>query len=77
MSSPIPLELQSKIAAWRLRAAEGTLTLDEMKEAIVHLRAGRLTAATAAATTKRTSAAGAKKTVIANSDDLLSELDDL
>ena len=75
MSSPIPLELQSKIAAWRLRAAEGTLTLDEMKEAIVHLRAGRLSAATAAAVTKRSS--GAKRTVIANSDDLLSELDDL
>lgn len=74
MSNPIPLELQAKIAAWRLRAAEGTLTLEEMKEAIVHLRAGRLTAATAAATTKRASAAGAKKTVISNSDDLLDEI---
>ena len=74
MSSPIPLELQSKIATWRLRAAEGTLTLDEMKEAIVFLRAGRLNAANAAATAKRSSAAGAKRTVIANSDDLLDEI---
>lgn len=74
MSNPIPLELQSKIASWRLRAAEGTLTLEEMKEAIVHLRAGRLSAATAAATAKRSSAAGTKKTVIGNSDDLLDEI---
>lgn len=75
MSSPVPLELQSKIAGWRLRAAEGTLTIEEMKEAIIHLRAGRMNAAAAAAATKR--ASGAKKTVIANSDDLLSELEDL
>jgi len=77
MSTPIPLELQSKIAGWRLRATEGTLTLDEMKEAIIYLRAGRRNAAAAASTTKRASAAGAKKTVIANSDDLLSELEGL
>lgn len=73
MSNPIPLELQAKIASWRLRAAEGTLTLDEMKEAITHLRAGRLSAASAAATAKRTTST--KRTVIANSDDLLNELD--
>lgn len=74
MSNPIPLELQSKIAAWRLKAAEGTLTLDEMKEAIVHLRAGRLSAAVAASSAKKVSATGAKKTVISNSDDLLDEI---
>ena len=74
MSNPIPLELQSKIAAWRLKAAEGTLTLDEMKEAIVHLRAGRLSAAVAASTAKKVSATGAKKTIISNSDDLLDEI---
>lgn len=77
MSTPVPLELQAKIASWRLRAADGTLTLDEMKEAIVYLRAGRMSAATAAVATKRASAAGAKKTVISNSDDLLSELEGL
>ena len=74
MSNPIPLELQSKIAAWRLKAAEGTLTLDEMKEAIVHLRAGRLSAAVAASSAKKVSASGAKKTIISNSDDLLDEI---
>jgi len=77
MSTPVPLELQSKIAGWRLRAAEGTLTLEEMKEAVIYLRAGRLSAAGAAAATKRSTAAGAKKTVIGNSDDLLSELEGL
>jgi hypothetical protein len=74
MSNPIPLELQSKIAAWRLKAADGTLTLDEMKEAIVHLRAGRLSAAVAASAAKKVSATGAKKTIISNSDDLLDEI---
>jgi hypothetical protein len=44
MSNPVPLDLQAKIADWRLRAAAGTLTLPEMKEAIVHLRAGRISA---------------------------------
>lgn len=68
-------ELQTKIAGWRLRAAEGTLTLEEMKEAIVHLRAGRLGAAQAAqkarATTKRAIAE------IPSADDMLSDLEGL
>jgi len=73
MSSPIPLELQSKIASWRLRAAEGTLTLDEMKEAIVHLRAGRLSAAVAASAAKRT----APRVAAPSQEDMLDELADL
>ncbi len=75
MSGPISLELQSKIAGWRLRAAEGTLTLDEMKEAIIHLRAGRLSAATTAAAAKRIPAS--KRSAAPSQDDMLSELDDL
>ena len=73
MSSPIPLDLQSKIATWRLRAADGTLTLDEMKEAFVFLRQGRLAAASSAATAKR------KKAIaeIPHADDMLGELEDL
>ena len=47
MSSPVPLELQAKIADWRLRAADGTLTLEEMKEGVRYLRAGRVSAANA------------------------------
>lgn len=70
MSSPIPLELQAKITSWRLRAAEGTLTLDEMKEAIRHLRAGRVSAVAASAAAKRHKAVVA----IPSADDMLSDL---
>ena len=75
MSGPIPLELQTKIAAWRLRAADGTLTIEEMKEAIVFLRAGRLGAAQAAQKT----AATRKKAIAAipSADDMLADLDGL
>ena len=74
MAGPIPLELQSKISSWRLKAAEGTLTLEEMKEAITHLRAGRMQASIAAQGTKRTAA---KKAIAPPADDMLSELDGL
>ncbi len=74
MAGPIPLELQSKISSWRLKAAEGTLSLEEMKEAITHLRAGRMQASIAAQATKRTAA---KKAVAPPADDMLSELDGL
>lgn len=75
MSSPISLELQSKIALWRQRAATGELTLDEMKEAIIHLRAGRVAAAAASSAT----AAKRKKAfaTIPSQDDLLNELEGL
>ena len=53
MTSPVSLELSQKIALWRMKAAEGTLTLDEMKEAVLHLRAGRVNAANASASAKR------------------------
>lgn len=71
MSELIGPELQQKIADWRRRAALNELTLDEMKEAIIYLRAGRLAAATASATSKR------KKAIaeIPHADDMLSELE--
>ena len=71
MSSPVPLELQAKITSWRLRAAEGILTLDEMKEAILYLRAGCVQAASASAASKR------KRAIVAipSAGDMLSELD--
>jgi len=75
MSNPVPLELQAKITDWRQRAAEGTLTLDEMKQAIIHLRAGRLSALTAAGEAARTR----KKAIIAipSADDMLADLEGL
>lgn len=71
--STVSPELQVKISQWRLKAADGTLTLEEMKEAIVHLRAGRVSAAYTATATKRSKAIKA----IPKAEDLLAELDGL
>lgn len=56
MSNPVPLELQAKIASWRIKAAEGTLTLEEMKEGIIYLRAGRVASAAVATRAKKKAA---------------------
>jgi len=63
-------ELQSKISIWRQRAINGTLTQDEMKEAILALRQDRIGAAVASAASKRTKA----KAEIPDADDLLAEM---
>lgn len=63
-------ELQSKIATWRAKAVNGTLSPEEMKEAILALRADRVGAAVASAASKRTKA----KAEIPSADDMLSEL---
>ena len=73
MSSPISPELQSKIAAWRHRSAEGTLTLEEMKEIVILLRAGRVTSAQSPTTTKRKKAIAA----IPKAEDMLADLDSM
>lgn len=62
-----------QIAEWRQKAREGTLTHDEMKEAIKALRRDRAGVAQATSGTK--ARATAKKAPI-NSDDLLSGLED-
>lgn len=66
-------ELQSKIALWRQKAIDGTLTQEEMKEAIVALRGDRRSAAHASDKSRRTKA----KAAIPSADDLLSELEAL
>ena len=38
-------ELQSRVQVWRQKANAGTLSIDEMREAIAALRGGRLAAA--------------------------------
>lgn len=63
-------ELQAKIVSWRRAAVDGTLTQEQMIEAIAALRAGRKSAAIAS-DTARTKAA---KAAIPNADDLLAEL---
>ena len=64
-------DLQSQVALWRAKIADGSITKEEMKEAVIHLRQGRLAAAQASTTAKRAKA----KAEIPNADDLLSELE--
>ncbi len=64
------MDLISKIALWRRKAADGTITLEEMNEAILALRQDRRAAAESSATAKRTTA----KAVIPNAEDMLKEL---
>ena len=63
-------ELQSKIAVWRAKAADGTLSIEEMREAIVVLRAGRVSAAQASTASRQAKA----RTSIPNAMDLLASL---
>lgn len=50
MQSP---ELQSKIAVWRAKANEGTLTMEEQREAVAAIRGERKSAANASEGAKR------------------------
>jgi hypothetical protein len=61
------LELQAQVQVWRRKSADGTLTQDEMRQAILALRQGRISAGMASAKSKK-----AKAPV--NADDLLAEL---
>tara|TARA_R110000868_G_scaffold4713_2_gene29262 strand:+ start:3349 stop:3573 length:225 start_codon:yes stop_codon:yes gene_type:complete len=72
-TSPVPVLLQQQINDWRRRAAENTLTPEEMKAAVIFLRQGRVNAAAASATAKRKTAVK----LIPKASDLLAELDGL
>lgn len=63
-------ENSAKIALWRQKAAEGTLTIEEMREAVSVLRAGRV-AAQRSSDESRTKRA---KKEIKTADALLDEL---
>lgn len=63
---PPSLEMQQRIAELRIKAREGTLTLDETKEGIAFLRQERLAMPAA-----KTSSA---RKIVTNVDDLLGEL---
>ncbi len=67
-------EVINKVNEWRRKMADGTITLEEQKEAVIFLRQNRFTAQTAAATSKKK--ASTKKPT-KSGDDLLSELDGL
>lgn len=68
-------ELTSKINIWREKAAAGTLSLDEMKEAIVFLRGDRKASAAAKASDGAKRAKAVK--IIPSAASLLDELDGL
>lgn len=67
-------ELQSKISIWRAKALEGTLTEEEMTEAVRMIRGDRLGAAVASETSRKAKAAKAK---VVDADDLLDEMEGL
>lgn len=63
-------EVASKLAMWRQKAIDNTLTQDDMKEAIRIMRGDRVGAAIASSTSRRAKA----KAEIPKADDLLAEL---
>ena len=63
-------ELLSKIALWRQKCADNTITLDEMKEAIRLTRDSRLTAAQHSARSKAVKSGINKK----SAEELLNDL---
>jgi ribosomal protein L12E/L44/L45/RPP1/RPP2 len=66
-------ELQSKVGEWRQKALAGTLTQDEMRDAITFLRSSRVAAAKTSAASKERKAAKAP----VDADALLNELEGL
>jgi hypothetical protein len=72
-----PAEFQMKLAEWREKARNNQLTVDEMREAILFLREGRVHAAAAkAAKTKASSSPRTlkEKAAAVDSDALLGDL---
>lgn len=65
------MDISAKVQIWREKAKAGTLSHEEMKEAIQALRAGR---ASASVTSSAARTSRAKKAPV-NSDDLLAQLE--
>lgn len=68
------IELQAKIQAWRQKSAQGTMTQEDMREAIAALRQDRVVAHTTSTASKARKSA-AKEPV--NVGGLFDELDKL
>lgn len=62
--------LQSKIALWRAKALDGTITIEELREAVAAMRQDRKSAAVASDKSRRAKA----KAEIPSADDMLGEL---
>lgn len=63
-------EMQAKVATWRQKAIAGTLSVEDMREAIVLLRSNRRSAAVSATEARRTKA----RKVVQSADDMLKDL---
>lgn len=68
--------IQSQIQTWRAKVADGTITTDELREAIAAIRKERVGAAgvSAASTERKTVSRAKAKAAPINSDDLLAGL---
>lgn len=75
MSTAQSPELLNQIAQWRQKSTDGTITLEEMREAVKVLRAGRVSAITEAGIAKR--AAAKSKGPAKSGEDLLKDLEGL
>ena len=67
-------ELQSQIKIWRSKALDGTITIDDMKAAIIALKQGRRSAAQASESSGKSPR---KKAPQRSVDDMLGELGSL
>lgn len=65
-------EQQTRLALYRSKNADGTLTIDELKEAVIMMREARVAAQVANASSGK-----AKKKPTKSADDLLGELENL
>ena len=71
-------ELLNKIGEWRRKCADGSISLDEMREAIKVLRANRMSSAEAAAKSKSSSSRANKAPAApVNAGELLDQLNGL
>jgi hypothetical protein len=69
MAIDLSPDLSAKISIWRQKSLQGTITQEEMKEAIIALRQSRFAAVGKSKETKKKA-----KTSARSADDLLSEL---
>lgn len=65
-------EIQAKIAIWRAKNADGTITIAEMREAVEVMRAGRVSAAYSGA-----KAAAKAKARVPTAEELLNDMEGL
>ena len=66
--------INEKIQEWRRKCADGTITLEEMREAIAAIRKERVNAQETSTKSKAKKADAKAKAQPINSDDLLGEL---